>query len=292
MFPLQKLLSQNKYRPDPERHQHQTAAIRLLFGLVFLFALAGLIGLIALNPAWAGNSPIWGGLFFGIILVSIYASWLLRKSYGVGNSVDAAAIRRPAEVATNPPPITPLAAASAPEIQQDQVAAAIGPAAGGGGESRQKVVQLAKYRETKGVIRPLRLLLVDDNRVNLKVMQALFEKSGYSVLVAERGLPAIEMLDKHEEEIDAAIIDLHMPDLPGDQVVMRWRLLEKRHMPICILTADGREKSQQASINAGADIFMAKPLSVVKMTEWLNSVATAKGLLAPRLEFKSAGASD
>lgn len=73
---------------------------------------------------------------------------------------------------------------------------------------------------------------------------------------------------------------------------MRWRLLEKRHMPICILTADGREKSQQASINAGADIFMAKPLSVVRMTEWLNSVATAKGLLAPRLEFKSAGASD
>lgn len=158
--------------------------------------------------------------------------------------------------------------------------------------SNQKIVHLAKYRrESKGIARPLCLLLVDDNRVNLKVMQTLFEKSGYSVMVADGGLAAIDMLDKHEEEIDAAIIDLRMPDLPGDQVVIRWRLLERHHhMPICILTADGREESQQASIKAGADMFMAKPLSVINMNKWLDSIASGKGLLAPRLEFKAAAA--
>lgn len=153
-------------------------------------------------------------------------------------------------------------------------------------EHPSKVVQLAKYRESKGISRPLRLLLADDNRVNLKVMQTIFEKNGYSVMVADGGFPAIDMLDKYENEIDAAIIDLHMPDLSGDEVVLRWRLLEKRHMPICILTADAREESQKTSLSAGADIFMAKPMSVPKMTAWLHSVAAEKGLAAPRLEVK------
>lgn len=154
----------------------------------------------------------------------------------------------------------------------------------GSDERQSKVVHLARYRESKEINRPLRLLLVDDNRVNLKVMQSIFEKNGYSVMVADGGFPAIEMLDKHEDEIDAAIIDLHMPDLSGDQVVLRWRMLEKKQMPICILTADAREESQKTSLSAGADIFMAKPMSVPKMTEWLHSVAAAKGLTAPRLE--------
>lgn len=275
-----KLLNHKSHQADNGEHQH--AAIRVLFGVVLLFALAGIIGTFASG----GNSPIWGWLFFGIILVSIYASWLLRKPYAVGNDhglVDAATANLAVAVA-KPKPIIHLATTTVPSPESTVAIKH--------SESRSKVVHLAKYREPKGASRPLRLLLVDDNRVNLKIMQTLFEKSGYSVLVADGGLPAIDMLNKHEEEIDAAIIDLHMPDLAGDQVVMRWRLLEKRHMPICILTADGREESQQRCINAGADIFMAKPLSVVRMTGWLNSVATATGLIAPALEFRgAAGAS-
>lgn len=276
MFPPHRFLNLKKQRSD-NSEQQQAAVIRALLGLVFLFSLVGSIGVL-----WGGNSPVWGSLFLGIVIVSIYASWLLRRPYAAGNShglVDASSANPAAATNTRPIPL----ATTIPAASGDPLAKSNAP-----GESSQKIVHLAKYRESKGIARPLRLLLVDDNRVNLKVMQALFEKSGYSVMVADGGLAAIDMLDKHEEEIDAAIIDLRMPDLPGDQVVIRWRLLERHHMPICILTADGREESQQASIKAGADMFMAKPLSVINMNKWLDSIASGKGLLAPRLEFKAA----
>lgn len=275
MFSPHRFLNLKSQRPDSSGQQQ--AVIRALLGLVLLFSLAGSIGVL-----WGGNSPVWGSLFLGIVIVSIYASWLLRRPYALSNNNST----RLVDARANPPSAAntrsvPLATTTILASEGD-----IPPAAAP--LSPQKIVHLAKYRESKGVARPLRLLLVDDNRVNLKVMQTLFEKSGYSVMVADGGLAAIDMLDKHEEEIDAAIIDLRMPDLPGDQVVIRWRLLEKHHMPICILTADGREESQQASIKAGADMFMAKPLSVINMNKWLNSIASGKGLLAPRLEFKAA----
>lgn len=269
MFPPHRFLNLKKQRSD-NSEQQQAAVIRVLFGLVLLFSLAGSIGVL-----WGGNSPVWGSLFLGIVIVAIYASWLLRRPYALSNST------RLVDANTRSIPL----ATTIPASEGDIPAA---PESNAPSVSPQKIVHLAKYRESKGVARPLRLLLVDDNRVNLKIMQALFEKSGYSVMMADGGLAAIDMLDKHEEEIDAAIIDLRMPDLPGDQVVIRWRLLEKHHMPICILTADGREESQQASIKAGADMFMAKPLSVINMNKWLNSIASGKGLLAPRLEFKAA----
>lgn len=127
-------------------------------------------------------------------------------------------------------------------------------------ELPQNVTSLAERFQSQAGLKRLHILVAEDNPVNQRVIRGLLTHAGCEVVLAQDGEEALCMLESGEE-FDLAIIDMHMPELSGPEVIQRWRFLETGHLPIIILTADAREDAEQASRDAGADAFLTKPVS-------------------------------
>ncbi|TGL18210.1 response regulator [Leptospira levettii] len=107
---------------------------------------------------------------------------------------------------------------------------------------------------------PVKILITDDDSINLKVGKMFLKKLGYPALVAENGNDAILLVEK--ETPDILFLDVQMPDLDGIQVTKQIRqnqMLTKQ--PIIIaLTANVMEEEKEKCLAAGMDDFMTKPL--------------------------------
>jgi two-component system, sensor histidine kinase and response regulator len=111
--------------------------------------------------------------------------------------------------------------------------------------------------------RPLRVLLVEDNLINQKVACRLLEKQGHTVVVAENGREALNVLD--ELDFDLVLMDLQMPEMDGFATTAAIRRNEAgsdRHMPIVALTANAMKGDRERCLQAGMDGYVAKPVQV------------------------------
>jgi len=137
------------------------------------------------------------------------------------------------------------------------------------------VVSLAhRFQSQAGHTPGLHILVAEDNPVNQRVIRGLLEHAGHKTYLAHDGEEALSMLESGEQAYDLAIIDMHMPQLSGPEVVQRWRFMEKGHLPIIMLTADARADAQAACEEAGADTFLTKP---VNSRELVNVIARLAG---------------
>lgn len=127
-------------------------------------------------------------------------------------------------------------------------------------ELPQNVVSLAQRFHAQAGLQRLNILVAEDNPVNQRVIRGLLSHAGFEVVLAQDGEEALAMLESGEH-FDLAIIDMHMPELSGPEVIQRWRFMETGHLPIIMLTADARGDAEQASREAGADAFLTKPIS-------------------------------
>jgi len=136
------------------------------------------------------------------------------------------------------------------------------------------VVSLASHFESQSS-HPggLRILVAEDNSVNQRVIRGLLEHAGHQSFLAHDGEEALSMLEDAEQSYDLAIIDMHMPNLSGAEVVQRWRFMETGHLPIIMLTADARAEAQAHSEAAGADSFLTKPVNSRELIEVIARLA-------------------
>jgi two-component system sensor histidine kinase RpfC len=126
----------------------------------------------------------------------------------------------------------------------------------------KNVVSLVdRFQSQSGHARRLRILVAEDNPVNQRVLRGLLEHAGHEAFLAHDGEEALAMLESDDNAFDLAIIDMHMPQLSGPEVIQRWRFMESGRLPIIMLTADAREEAERASTEAGADIFLTKPVN-------------------------------
>ena len=133
-------------------------------------------------------------------------------------------------------------------------------------------------RDTASVRFSGRILVVEDNPTNRKVITAMLDKLGLQVMVAENGQQGVDtaMLDPGP---DLILMDIQMPIMDGHAATQRIRAWEaaagRTRMPIIALTADAYDKDRHAAIDAGMDDFMAKPIdlnTLVQMLErWLRT---------------------
>lgn len=97
---------------------------------------------------------------------------------------------------------------------------------------------------------------------------------GYQVLLAENGEEAIEQIKKHDTSVDIILMDQSMPVKDGVTATREIRDLEasekliRRH-PIIAVTAVVNTESRASFKDAGADDFLAKPLSLSKLEQTL-----------------------
>lgn len=112
-----------------------------------------------------------------------------------------------------------------------------------------------------------RVLLVEDNPVNLNVARKLLSRLGIDCDVAHHGKEALTMLGKGR--FDLVIMDCQMPIMDGYQATQRWRELEQSnawpHLPIVAITANAMGDDRERCLRAGMDDYLAKPVSLERM---------------------------
>lgn len=115
----------------------------------------------------------------------------------------------------------------------------------------------------------IRILLVeDDDEIGSRLMEGL-EASGFAVERAETGADGYLM--GGDENFDAAILDLGLPEMEGMEVLRRWRAAGVL-MPVLILTARGSWSEKIDGLNAGADDYITKPFHVPEIAARLRAL--------------------
>jgi PAS domain S-box-containing protein len=123
-----------------------------------------------------------------------------------------------------------------------------------------------------------RILVVEDNPVNQRVAQALFQKLGVRVDLAANGREALEMV--RGSSYDAIFMDCQMPEMNGYEATAAIRQLQTpmREAPIIAMTADAIEGSQDRCFAAGMNDFVAKPVRCADLQAalktWLPASST------------------
>lgn len=108
------------------------------------------------------------------------------------------------------------------------------------------------------------ILLAEDNLVNREVAKEILEFSGATVIEAENGEKALELIEK--EPVDIILMDLQMPVLDGISTTERIRENPAyKNLPIVALTANVMEPDQQACIKLGMTAYITKPFNPEKL---------------------------
>ena len=114
-----------------------------------------------------------------------------------------------------------------------------------------------------------KILVADDNRHDLALIQVHLEGSGYQVIVAHDGQEALEKTA--DQKPDLLLIDIKMPKLDGDEVYNMLRLDDKtRQLPILVMTALWDEEDIAQQHHEG-DVF-AKPIVFPKLMERIRAI--------------------
>jgi two-component system sensor histidine kinase RpfC len=160
-------------------------------------------------------------------------------------------------------------------------------------EMPANVVSLAnRFQAQSGHSTRLRILVAEDNPVNQRVIRGLLEHAGHEVYLAQHGEEALAMLESGEIAYQLAIVDMHMPQLSGPEVVQRWRFMESGHLPMIMLTADARGEAQAACEEAGADAFLTKPVNSRELIDMIARLAGQQAAAAPAQATRAPHATD
>jgi len=102
-----------------------------------------------------------------------------------------------------------------------------------------------------------RILVIDDEKELREVVALYLEQEGFNVMQAGDGVSAVKMF--HDEKPDLVILDLMLPDIPGEKVCNVIR--ENHDTPIIMLTSKSGEESRIGGLEMGADDYITKPFS-------------------------------
>jgi len=110
------------------------------------------------------------------------------------------------------------------------------------------------------------ILIVDDDPVQRRLLEAAITRSGMAVVTAPGGTPALELLNgPRGDQFTLVLLDLVMPDLDGLTVLARLRVSHPE-LPVIVLTAKGGIDSAVDAMRAGASDFLVKPASPERIT--------------------------
>jgi len=115
----------------------------------------------------------------------------------------------------------------------------------------------------------LRILLAEDNPINMMLIRELLRRRGHSVVEVTTGNAAVQAI--LDDSFDLLLTDIHMPGMDGIEAARAIRVGEvrtgRRRTPIVALTADALEDGKKACQQAGMDGFLTKPVDPAELEE-------------------------
>ena len=135
-----------------------------------------------------------------------------------------------------------------------------------------------RYHELeKASERGWRILMVEDNPVNRRILTLVLERLPAIVTVAENGLQAMEAFEA--ETFDVILMDLQMPLMDGYDAMRRIRAVEalsdRVRTPIIVVSAHTRPADLAAAKLAGADHHLGKPVDIPTLLATMDLVMQA-----------------
>src|SRR5437762_5161839 len=122
-----------------------------------------------------------------------------------------------------------------------------------------------------------RILVIDDVPANVKLLEARLSAEYFDVLTATNGAEALDICSR--AECDIILLDVMMPDMDGFEVCRRLKSnLATHFIPVVIITALESPADRVRGLEAGADDFLTKPVSVVVLIVRERSVTRLKML--------------
>jgi DNA-binding response OmpR family regulator len=116
-----------------------------------------------------------------------------------------------------------------------------------------------------------KILIVDDELENLKLVGLFLQSKGYSIAAAKNGSQGLEKAK--QENPDAIILDVIMPDISGFEVCRLLRTEpETAAIPVMMLTAKNRVTDKVVGFEAGADEYVTKPILPEQLLERLEAM--------------------
>jgi two-component system cell cycle response regulator DivK len=111
-----------------------------------------------------------------------------------------------------------------------------------------------------------RILVVEDNELNMKLFRDVLVATGYRTLAATSGGEAVELATEHEP--DLVLMDIQLPDLGGVQALGRLRASDRTaSIPVLALTAQAMDGDRERFLAAGFDGYLSKPVNVRELID-------------------------
>jgi signal transduction histidine kinase/ActR/RegA family two-component response regulator len=127
----------------------------------------------------------------------------------------------------------------------------------------------------------LTVLYIEDNVSNLQLVERVMQRRGITLISAMRPQLGLDLAGEHQP--DLILLDLHLPDMPGQEVFRRLRANAKTaEIPVVVLSADARPNLISRMLDDGVRAFLTKPLDVKQLLELIDAVADER---ARRMEI-------
>lgn len=120
-----------------------------------------------------------------------------------------------------------------------------------------------------------RILIVEDNIINLEMIRELLLDEGYDILAAREGREALQIIDK--EKVDLVLLDIMMPGMDGFEVCKKIKFdMERVEIPVIMVTALNAREDRLKGLEAGADDFLTKPIDFTELKARVRSALRLK----------------
>lgn len=131
-------------------------------------------------------------------------------------------------------------------------------------------------------VRHIRVLVVEDNEVNRRLVEYMLKRLGYLCDTVGSGLECLHRLETHA--YDLILMDVQMPDLSGIETARRIRARENKQgaahrVRIVALTAAAMEGDRQKCLDAGMDDYLSKPIRIERLRNVLDQTPIAVAVL-------------
>jgi two-component system cell cycle response regulator DivK len=116
------------------------------------------------------------------------------------------------------------------------------------------------------------ILYIEDNPDNMLLVKRILQAGKYNLLEAQNGVQGLSMAEN--EDIDLVLLDVNLPDLDGYEVARRLRSSTRAsvaQLPIIVLTANAMKGDAQKAMDAGCNVYMAKPINIFELLDKVNA---------------------